>query len=597
MDWQLLHPDALWFLLLGPLIILLHLIRRRPKSLAVPFLPIWEKAEPRRAGGFRRLGDALPLLLSLIILALLTLALARPYRPPPLPEHVLIVLDDSASMGAVDRDGVPRIDKARERLLQAVRASPGHVRFALVRLAGGPRLEVPFHEKRNRVLDTLRHGEARPLSADAAQGVRAASALVAPRTGPAIWLASDTPPAGIPDRVAGNVPVHPLPVGDRKDNARIADFTGAWGGWWDEEASFFLQVENEGPERFAGTVKVTDGETALFERDLDLDAGASFEASFGARRRAEDRMLTATVSPGGALALDDRAWCGVPGVVKRRVCLISRKPSAYLRSALQGLEEMVDREGSVQIEPGGFERALRDADLAVFEGAGPGERFPAGGCLVFGAPSGTLPPPGPASQEAKAAVKDWDRKHPVTRGLSFDSVFFSRFRPLPPAYRPLVTTDGGAVIGAREGPGGRAVVVSASLANTNLGLVSAFPIFVRNAVRWVGGSEPGGSCPQLRLGCGNAVEGYEVRWLAGFPGGPGVAELSRKGERRRREVNFFDEAESTLFAPAEEDAGFPIPEEKPPEADPWPWLVGAALVALLLSWALLLRGARAACPP
>jgi hypothetical protein len=245
------------------------------------------------------------------------------------------------------------------------------------------------------------------------------------------------------------------------------------------------------------------------------------------------------------------------------------------------------------VEPAAAPDLAKGNDLLVFEGEGPGPSFPPGGALVIGAPPERLPAPVPGAAREGEAVLDWDPKHPVTAALSFDGVFFRRFRPLPGAYAPLVTTGGGAVIGAREGPGGRAVVLSASLADTNLGLLSAFPLFVRNAMRWLGGDAVTATCPRLEPGHTRAPEGYSIRWEEGPAGGPGVAVLYREGEQRRLAVNFSCLAESTLEAPGTGPArSIPVPPESLPGADPRGWLLLGALALLLADWALLLFSAR-----
>ncbi|MHC4600670.1 MAG: VWA domain-containing protein [Planctomycetota bacterium] len=588
MSWQILHPEALLFLLLAPLLLLLHLARRRPASFPTPFLKIWERAQPRRGGGFKRLQDLLALLIILILLLLVTAALARPFLPPPEPEHVMILLDDSASMSAVNRDGSTRFAKAKAALVRAVDGSPAHVHFALAFLAPDPALAVPFSAGRPRVLEALEGAAWKPVPARAAEALPDLAPLAAGRSRPRIWLASDFPRGDVPSALPGSTPVSYLAVGDRRDNLCVASLTGAWGGWWDPRASFFVKFENTGPEPVPSRLEVRDEEEVLFEEERTLGPGESFEATFPVTRREKEIMVTAVVSPGGALALDDRAWCRLPGQEKRRIFLVSEAPTAFVQSAVEGLESLMDKERSGVVAPASWKKAGSLKDILVFEGWGPGESFPPGGALVIGSPPGSLPAPPPGPEVESAAVIEWDRKHPVTQGLSFDNVFFRKVRPLPEGYHPLVATDRGPVVGAREGPGGRAVVLSFSLADTNLGLVSSFPILVRNAVRWVGGESTSGSCPSLQPGCRNLPADTEVRWEIGREGGPGVATLVRGGRPFRVAVNFEDPSESTLDAPsAEGETDFTPSVGRPAGADPWRWFLWIALGFLALDGVLL----------
>ncbi|MCU0724071.1 MAG: VWA domain-containing protein, partial [Planctomycetes bacterium] len=563
-------------LLVGPALIALHLARRRPAAHGVPFLRIWERALPRRRSGARRLEDLLSLAAALAVLGLLAAAAARPCRPPPLPEDVLIVLDDTAGMGARDADGETRLRKAAGAAAAAMAASPPHVRFALARVAGWPRLDLPFDAGRERVAAALAAAQARPAGGRAAAAVRSLSPLVDGRPGARVWVASDAQEERLPPCTPGGTPIESVAAGDRSDNVRVAAFSAHWGRWWETAATLFARVENAGTGPAAFRLEVRAGEESAFERDLELGPGEAFETVVPvARREKAWAAFGARVSPGGALALDDRAWCAVPPAERKRVLLVSARPSPFLRAALQGLEGLADRERSGDVDPGSWRRALGADDLAVLEGVGPGEAFPAGGCLVIGPPPGALPgaPAGP--EERQAAVTDWDREHPVTRGLSFDNAFFRTFLPLPREYRPLVSTERGTVVGAREGPGGRAVVLSAPLSETNLGLLLAFPILVRNALAWAGERDGGA----IAVPAPPAPDGPPPRWIEGAEGGPGLA----SADGRLLAVNFADEEESRVRA-AEPGRSreFAVPPPRDPPSDPWPAFVWAALAVLAL---------------
>ncbi|MHC5080846.1 MAG: hypothetical protein ACYTHN_17695, partial [Planctomycetota bacterium] len=379
-----------------------------------------------------------------------------------------------------------------------------------------------------------------------------------------------------------------IPFGDREDNVRISAFAGAWGGWWDAEASLFVKVDNPTDAPRACRVFVQAAGKTYLEKELNLAGHGGFETTFTVTRPEMESVFIAEVSPGGALDLDDRAWCRVPGRERKRVFLVSDKPTAFVQSAIRGLEELMDKERSGLVGSKDWRTVMTPQDVAVFEGTGPGTDVPKGGFLVLGGGPEELPGPPPGPETHDAAVIEWDAKHPVTQGLTFDGVFFHRCRPLPETYHPLVMTDKGPVVGAREGKDWRMVLLSASLADTNLGLVSAFPIFVRNALRWVGGDDVPGMCPHVHPGCRHPPKGYTITWETGKKGGPGVAVLRKEGKGTRVAVNFTHEGESTLTAPAEKvEETFPIPEAKAPGMDPWRWFIWAGLIILALDWALL----------
>ena len=127
------------------------------------------------------------------------------------------------------------------------------------------------------------------------------------------------------------------------------------------------------------------------------------------------------------------------------------------------------------------------------------------------------------------------------------------------------------------------MALSASLSESNLGLLPAFPIFVRNSLEWAGdrddtpGPEPPGA-PATQTSGG--------RWVEGREGGPGLRSIGDRLEP----VNFTDASESKLEAagsPATREFA-PLPAGKPAR-DPWRTILWAALVTLGLLWLLVAR--------
>ena len=106
-------------------VVLLYLLKLRRRRVEVPFVPLWDGlVEPRVTTAlFRRLRRWLSLLVQLAIAALMVFALGDP-RPssagggcgyggliPQDPHHLVLVMDTSASMGALE-GGLTRLERA-----------------------------------------------------------------------------------------------------------------------------------------------------------------------------------------------------------------------------------------------------------------------------------------------------------------------------------------------------------------------------------------------------------------------------------------------------------------------------------------------------
>src|SRR5580698_666993 len=103
---RFLHPSALSFLWLALIPAILWLYRRKAKRVPVSTLLFFRTLarEHQESAWLRRMKRWVSLLLTLVVILLGALALARPYREGGggTPKGLVILLDRSASMGAVD---------------------------------------------------------------------------------------------------------------------------------------------------------------------------------------------------------------------------------------------------------------------------------------------------------------------------------------------------------------------------------------------------------------------------------------------------------------------------------------------------------------
>ena len=118
-----------------PIVTLYFLKLRRPRR-TVPSLALWQSVlEDQRVNSpFQRFKRNFLLLLQLLILACLVLAAMRPFLSGGgfAGVSVPIVVDVSASMGAIDADGVSRLDRVKAELRETVESLPDVTRLAII---------------------------------------------------------------------------------------------------------------------------------------------------------------------------------------------------------------------------------------------------------------------------------------------------------------------------------------------------------------------------------------------------------------------------------------------------------------------------------
>ncbi len=138
-------------MVLGVVPIVIHLINRRRAKLrrfaAIEFLLMSDKRLARRL----KLKQLLVLALRVLLVLALAFALAKPYLEPDVtldralsePGAIAIVIDDSASMQAVDESGDREIDRALARARSMIESGGPRTSFAVIAMGAPARLLTP----------------------------------------------------------------------------------------------------------------------------------------------------------------------------------------------------------------------------------------------------------------------------------------------------------------------------------------------------------------------------------------------------------------------------------------------------------------------
>lgn len=385
-----LVPLGLAGLLALPLILVLHLVRRRRRQLTVPSLQWWTISTTPLQRRRQRLPLTLLLLLHLLIAALIGMSLGRPRMPGAFlePTHTVIVIDTSSSMAARDTGtGSTRFAAAQREARAILAAARREDRIALVTLAAQPRL--------------LGYGGAE--AAGALLGALAASAPAGPDGDlhAALSLAAASNPGGepMPSRTVilsdtafaaeprtGEAESAPFVVqgdyewrtfGEATNNVALVAFATRplrSGGY-----QLYARVANYGERTAARTLTVSLDDEVVETEPIRLDPNAEAEWSWPLPRSAE--IAEARLSDGDAFVLDDGAATVLVGSARRRVQLISAKPTPLERSlrAQPGVEVRLGLPTTYQHDP--------SADLAVFVDFLP-EALPPIPTLIVGPPRG-----------------------------------------------------------------------------------------------------------------------------------------------------------------------------------------------------------------
>lgn len=574
-----------WLLLAGGAaavaVLLLHLVRPRPKTAPVSSLLLWRLLQEklREESLFRRLVSSLLLVLQVVAALLLGLALARPGWRGAGAEGVIgvFVVDRSASMqareGPTDRFTLARGELAR--LLE--QRPPGELRRIYVGGVGpaGVELSGPFSSpaRAAQALAELRSPADGPADFDAL--ARRLRALASAGEQLRIWLATDGV-MGADARATleelgrwGRLEV--VAVG-RPDapNVAITALEAYRSGSGPVDVEVMAEVAN---------FSITPAEAVLhFQGDFGLDESRRLRLEPGARTRVivPYRVLgPAAVRarlelPGrDALEVDNERAITFADPLEPAVVYLVGEPAAPLRLALEAA-------GPVRVvwvpAPAGQSVVRPLTDLPELPEAGLGSLGGGAHLVVFNgvrppAPSEpptladlwaapvwwVLPPgmePGAALRQTEEAVVYWERTHPLLRFVELEGVRVRRspWASLPPPDADvLVEGSGGPLVWERVDRSGRRLIEMAfALEQSNLPGRVAFAVLVANVLRLA--APHAWDLAQVPVAAGQGVKlrvpPGERRLLVLTPDG-GVVQLPSEG---RTSVVFADTQRAGVYS-------------------------------------------------
>lgn len=626
---QFLDPGKLaWAWLLLP-VLLLFLVRRRPKQVKVSTLAFFKSLAQvyRESPWLRRLKRLLALLIAMVTVGAGVWALAHLVIAPDAGElrSVIVVVDGSASMAAVDAEGRARIDVARERLRNRLAGLGSEVGVLLMRYDRSPEILMPTTYNRRDLMRALDDLVSRPVEGDGEAALHLAGRLAALSAPAAIWHVTDAPTlvalgeaerdtADAPDDepaevstsaearlgLPEDVRLETLDVGlGEPHNVGISAFEVRPRPLERGRFDAFAQVHAQGPDTVEAKLEVRMDGSLVALRDLSIPPGGSerllipIEASAGA-------TLDLVVSTeGDVLTTDDRVRGRVPESRPIRLLWV-REPDApdpFTQLALMALSE----EGVLEAHaaaPDAFDASATDHDVVIFDGWLPAT-WPTGMPVLVIKPPRAVGPVHVAPIEGSGlpvdALRAVDESHPVLYGVASDRVAVTQTAVLDAegSLTPLWTGAMGPLLAAGEVKGQKIVVMAfAADRSERLGMMASWPLMLGNAVFWLGRREEANR-PGNNQRTGEIVDnpaGAVLAWDADGDAASGSArpfyELDRLGlwslGETRGSASLLSMRETVLHARSADDAGGASAEASSGlRGDLRPWLLWLVLLLLL----------------
>jgi hypothetical protein len=540
MNLAFLAPGFLWTLLAIPLVIALHFLHNRRRQQTVSALFLWQAAT-EQVQVRRRFSPAWLLLLQLLSVLLLALALAQPVLTSAGRPDRVIIIDASASMAAVDSDGM-RMDKARSTARELIR---GGDRVALIRAGNDATVLVPPAARPEQLFAALDALQGADRTADLERALDLGRQL---SENAELHLISDAP-------LQPDTRFVPHPVAGDGRNAGITTFDLGI-----EQA--FIALTSSWPRPLTIPVELLRDGELIASAEVLVPAGGQGNATLplgGATGMFEARIRPPA---GDALDLDDSAFAGV-------------RP---LRVVFAGGSQALER--ALSAVPGVTLAAAGSGDVHVLVGADPAA-LPPGNHLLLAAP---------AEEPRFEAIRDWDQSDPLLRFVDLRDTRVGLDPDLAPvedegwhvlarssSFRPVIRTRGS--------PGALTVQLAFHPNQTDLIYRPAFPTLIANLLEAFRGQ------PSLALGeplpPGSTFEGEPASralrpGIHLLPSGPVSASLLSAAETRIPGPSAGLPEEPPVQAPASA-AALPAASTSGGRALAW-WLLLLVPVLLAGEW-------------
>lgn len=467
-------------------ILVLYMLKLRRREVEISSTHLWQMVlRDREANApWQRLRRNLLLLVQLLLLALLTLALARPFLPASGVARgtVIVLLDASASMQATDVTP-SRFEVARQAVRDLIDSLPSDSRLTLIVVGAQPQVLASGLADKAILRDSLAVAEPGLTSGDWAAAFALASGT-APSSSTAetsIVIVSDGGlPADLPP-LPGEVRY--VPIGSSARNLGIEALSLRAGS---ASPELFARIVNYSPADLSASLSLFIGDLLFTSQIINVPAGQVFDFSLSdlpAGLAVYTLQLTAVgqaeASPDD-FPLDDVAWAVYQPPAAGRALLVAPQGNLFLQNMLAatpGLQAQRLVSLTTAIDP--------NFNLYVLDSVSPTLPISNAEVLLVNPLNDQFVTLGGVF--TNTAITRVASDDPLMRYVDFSTVRILRARQVtvPVGWRVLVEAEGGPLVLAGTLNGRRLAVFTFRLQDSDLPLQLAFPILMTNLLDYL----------------------------------------------------------------------------------------------------------------
>lgn len=560
-------------------LIILYLIRPKPREVQFPSIQFLEAGDPKRSASLSRLITDPLFWIQLIVLVSLSIAAAGPFTESPgnPGSHLVVVLDVSASM-----------ENTFLKALQTVEEEAGKYDRISIILAGSIPSTLLREGSRAEVMVAVGGLQTRDVSADLSAALLAASTIIGPEGGDILavsdfisWTGDD------PDSTR-----RLLEAGGRSvvfsDTGGGGDNVGIVGGWVQDSSDGLglnctARLHNYGGPRQVGIV--VSGPGGKTSQSVFMDTDSDYYLSF----LAAPGETALSIDSADAIKADNTAYIYAP--LQQPATVLYLGDSSPALAALQAIRSFyVRRDGPTE----GSDIVVVSKNAST--GVSLNNYIDAGGNVIYLASGYNESPqylPVRITGESKGTSVLWARDPGFAEGIHFEEIGVTSYlNAVPRRYSTtMVEVNGNPALAYWTV--GRGRVVYDGLEMTDFSQRPEYPIFWYRMVNWLTGAP---DASDLNRKTGEVVHISEPRTVRG-PLGTAVTStllLDKAGFYRldgtEIAANLYDPRESDLSRGTAYEAGQfrqGTGAQKMIEKDLSGWLIALAILMIALEFAII----------
>lgn len=475
-----LNPWALLLLLTVPVLVLLYFLKLKRPLIRVASTLLWQKVveDMRVNSPFQRLKRSLLLLLQLLALIAAILALARPLLlvRENVNESVIVLLDNSASMTAVEPGGKTRLELAKAEILQLADRLSKDDEMMVMTFNSKAEIVSGFTGNRRHLKNAIADVPPTDCPTRIEPALLLGKSVANSRGHPRLLLFSDGAFAA-PEGIEMPAEIEYREIGTARPNLAITGLDIRRSLNDRNKIEMFVAVENFSDQAFSGNMAVDLDDQVLDSKYFSVAPKETLSQVFEAVLPAGGNIKV-EFDADDALACDNRAWKIVRPPLHRRILVVGTNTFFVERAfkASYGIEcRSVTESGYEDVE-------LSEFSTVIWNGvANPGVAACDNiylGCFprIEGVTAG--------DRVASPDILDWDNAHPVNRFLDFDNLVLSAATSvvLPEYANVILRSSHTPLIALLETGRAGVCIVGFDPMQSNWPLLVSFPLFLNNCL-------------------------------------------------------------------------------------------------------------------